>query len=266
MKKISLSSFSPSRARVFLLFSFFLLFLLFPSVRSDAQELSFVNPLAPYSVFRTWSAFSLPKGSTSISYSIERAKDPSFYRHILGLSYGVSNRAEVTLNVPYVDNLQGGSGFEDIGGAFKYRVRGEGRYMPAAALLVMGYLPTGRDALSRDGGVGGGAALSRKLGPLMAHANVFYTVSGKDSLKDEFDFLTGLEFAAAHNLQMLGEFQLRKSAFSNSVDLSELRFGYRLTSGGGVYNTLGIGFDLKNRHPEFRLMLAFGASFGRVDR
>ena len=264
MKKIAIPASSNLCMRIFF-FSFFLLFLLIPSVRSNAEELSLVEPLAPYSVFRTWSAFSLPKGSTSISYSIERSKDPSFYRHILGLSYGVSNRAEVTLNIPYVDSLEGGSGFEDIGGAFKYRVEGEGRYTPAASLLVMGYLPTGRDALSRDGGVGGGAVLSRKLGPLMAHANILYTVSGKSSLKDEFDFITGLEFAAAHNLRMLGEFQLRKSAFSNSVDLSELRFGYRLSS-GDVYNTFGVGFDLKNRHPEFRLMLAFGASFGRLSR
>ncbi len=262
MKKIAMPASFFFCIRVFF-FSFFLFFLLIPSVRSDAEELSLVVPLAPYSVFRTWSAFSLPKGSTSISYDIERSKDPSYYLHLLGLSYGISDRAEVTLNVPYIDNLQGGSGFEDIGGAFKYRLRAEGRYSPAASLLVMGYLPTGRDALSRDGGVGAGAALSRKLGPLMAHANVIYTVSGKSSLKDEFDFLAGLDFAAAHNLKMLGEFQLRKSAFSNRVDLSEIRFGYRLSS-GGVYNTLGIGFDLKNRHPEFRLMLAFGASFGRL--
>ncbi len=264
MKKIEVSS---SFVRVFF-FSFFLLllFLLVPSVRSNAEELNLVTPLAPYSVFNTWSAFSLPKGGTSISYSMERSKAPSFYRHTLGLSYGVSNRAEVTLDLPYVDNLQGeGSGFEDLGGAFKYRVADEGRYTPAASLLVMGYLPTGRDSLSRDGGVGGGAALSRKVGPFLAHANVIYTISGKSSLKDEFDFLSGLEFAASHNLNILSEFQLRKSAFSNRVDLSEVRFGYRL-SGGDLYNTLGAGFDLKNRHPEFRLIISFGASFERLAR
>ncbi|MDA8091666.1 MAG: transporter [Nitrospiraceae bacterium] len=240
---------------------------LIPAVSTNvfAEELSLVTPLAPYAVFRTWSAFSLPEGSTSISYGIERSKDPSFYRHTLGISYGWSDRAEVTLDLPYVDNLQGGSGFEDFGGAFKYRVQGEGRYTPAASVLVMGYLPTGRDILSRDGGVGGGAALSRKLGPILAHANFIYTISGKNDLKDEMDFLTGLEFAASHNLKMLGEFQLRKSAFSNKVDLSEVRFGYRYSS-GDVYNTIGAGFDLKNRHPEFRLMIAFGASFERESR
>lgn len=250
----------------FLLFLFFSFFLIFPAGRAEASgELGLVRPLAPYAVFSTFSAFSLPKGSTSVSYTLERSKDPSFYRHTLGFSYGISSRAEVTADLPYVDSIDDSSGFEDFGGAFKYRFYDAGRIRPAAAVLVFGYLPTGEDGLSRSGGGGGGLALSRALGPLMAHANFIYTVSGKSSLHDEFDFLTGLEFAATHNLRMLGEFQLRKGGVTDNVNLSEVRFGYRLSS-GDIYNTFGIGFDLKNRHPKFRIIFSIGASFGAIAR
>ncbi len=248
-------------------FAFFLLFFFFLAGRSHAadDELGLVRPLAPYSVFSTFSAFSLPKGGTSIAYTIERSKDPSFYRHTLGFSYGISSRAELTADLPYLDGIEGGSGFEDLGGAFKYRFLDTGRYRPAVAVLVFGYLPTGEGSLSRDGGGGGGLALSRPLGPLLAHANLIYTVSGKGSLHDEVDFLSGLEFAATHSLRMLGEFQLRNSAVTNTVDLSEVRFGYRLSS-GDIFNTFGIGFDLKNRHPKFRIIFSIGASFGAIAR
>lgn len=257
-KKFLLPSFA------FFLLSFF--FLLLPAPRLEAAgELGIVKPLAPYSVFNTFSAFSLPGGGTSVSLTVERSKDPSFYRHTLGFSYGISDRAELTAGLPYVDSLEGGSGFEDIGGAFKYRFYDQGRYRPAVAALFFGYLPTGRDALSRGGGAGGGLALSHKLGPLLVHANFIYTVPGKSSLTDEFDFLTGLEFAATHDVRVLGEFQLRRSAVLNKVDLSEVRFGYRF-SRGDVYNTLGVGFDLKDRHPEFRIIFSIGASFERITR
>lgn len=255
MKKTLLSS------AFFLFFSLSLL----PAAPSQASELGLVRPLAPYSVFSTFSAFSLPKGASAISLTIERSKDPSFYRHTLGFSYGISRRAELTADLPYVDSLDANSGFEDFGGAFKYRFWDQGRYRPAAAVLVFGYLPTGRDNLSRGGGGGGGMALSRKLGPFLAHANLIYTVSGKDYLKDEVDFLSGLEFAAAHNVRMLGEFQLRKSAIENKVDMAEVRFGYRLSS-GNIFNTFGIGFDLKERHPEFRIIFSIGAAFDRIAR
>lgn len=249
---------------VFAFFLFFFFFLL-PAAPSYAGELGIVRPLAPYSVFSTFSAFSLPEGASSVSLTIERSKDPSFYRHTLGLSYGISSRAELTADLPYVDSIDEGSGFEDFGGAFKYRFLDQGRYRPAVAALVFGYLPTGRDSLSRDGGAGAGMALSHKLGPFLTHANLIYTVSGKGYLTDEVDFLSGLEFAATHNVRILGEFQLRKSAVLNKVDLSEVRFGYRLSS-GNLYNTFGIGFDLKERHPEFRIIFSIGAAFERIAR
>ena len=253
----------------FLPFLFFFFLFSFPAARAGAANgpgpLGLVRPLAPYGIFSTFSAFSLPEGATSVSYTIERSKDPSFYRHTLGFSYGISSRAELTADLPYVDSIDSTSGFEDFGAAFKYRFCDVGHYRPAAAMLVFGYLPTGEGGLSRSGGGGGGLALSRPLGPLMAHANFIYTVSGKASLHDEFDFLSGLEFAATHNLRVLGEFQLRKSAVTDNVDRSEVRFGYRLSS-GDIYNTFGLGFDLKKRHPKFRIIFSIGASFGAIAR
>ncbi|MDA8169482.1 MAG: hypothetical protein M0Z59_07270 [Nitrospiraceae bacterium] len=238
---------------------FFLLLL--PRI-SQAFELSTVKPQPPFGVFSTFSTQSLRQGDVSFGINIERTQSPDFYRHTLGFAYGVTNRAEITLNLPYVDGFEGESGFEDLGAAFKYRFIDQGRYGPSAAILVTGYAPTGRDEFSRNGGVGGGLALGRKLGPLMANLNAIITKPGKSSLKNEFDLLAGLEFAATHNIRALGEFQLRKEAFSSKVDLSELRFGLRYI-GDSFYNTIGVGFNLKNGDPQFRVIFQIGAILER---
>lgn len=249
---------------------FFPVLLLFPLLfvsRAAAVELNVVKPMPPFGVFSSFSAQSLKKGDLLIGLNIERAKGPAFYRHVLGASYGLTNRFELTLNVPFMDEIDGKGGFEDIGAALKYRFLDEGKYGPSAALIAMGFVPSGRDEFSRGGGVGGGLAVSRKIGPFMGHLNGLFIKSGDSALRNEWDVIAGVDFSASHSHKMLAEFLMRKGPFSSKVDQSEVRLGYRFF-GETLSNTIGVGFDLKDRTPQYRIIFSISAYFakGRAGR
>jgi hypothetical protein len=74
------------------------------------------------------------------------------------------------------------------------------------------------------------------------------------ALDDELRLSAGIDFAAAHNFWLLGELYARSTYFSSDVDQLEARVGYRVLAGGGVYATLGAGFGLNNRAPDYRVM------------
>ena len=67
-------------------------------------------------------------------------------------------------------------------------------------------------------------------------------------------FAGGIDFSASHNVNFLAEIYGKKS-YSGSLDRLEPRFGYRMRMGENLYTTLGAGLDIKNRNPEFRLLL-----------
>ncbi len=234
---------------------------LLPSVAA-AFDLDLVRPQSPYGGFFAYSAETIPKGDFAVGYSLERSQKPDFYRQVVGGAYGLGNRADLTLDAGFVNGYHGQGGFEDIGAAFKYRLLDEGRYAPAVAAMAFGYAPTGRDTVSWGGGVGGGVALTRTLGPLTANLDAIITNPGQSGLHNEFDFLGSLGFPIAHGATILSEFQVRKEAYSGRVDLSEVRFGYRIMS-DKLYSALGLGFGLKERHPQFRLIISVGALLGK---
>jgi len=240
----------------------FTLIFLFPAIAA-ALELNTVKPLAPYGVFSAWSAQSLEKGAVSFGLSIERSKEPDFFRYTAGASYGIEEKIEFTMNFPYFNGGDGGpDGVEDLGIAAKYRFMEQGRYGPSAALLVMGYIPTGDDELTRDGAVGAGLLVSKKIGPFMAHLNGLWTTPEKDELNNEWDLIGGLSFPLYHNMEVLAEFHVRDSHFSDSIDLSEGRIGYRLFN-DTFFGTLGLGADLKNREPEYRVIFSLATVFSK---
>ena len=228
-----------------------------------AFDLDMVRPQSPYGGFFSYSADTIPKGDFTVGYSLERSQKPDFYRHVLGAAYGLGNRADLTLDIGYVNGFHGMGGFEDLGAAFKYRVLNMGRYAPAVAAMAFGYAPTGRDTVSWGGGIGGGIVLTRTIGPLTANLNAIITNPGQNGLHNELDFLGSLGFPIAHGATVLGEFQVRKEAYSGRVDLTEARFGYRIT-GDKLFTSMGLGFGLHERHPQFRLIISIGALLGKA--
>lgn len=230
--------------------------LLFPG-ESFAFDVSGLQPVAPNSIFSTFSTESLPKNKVSVEMGFEKSKDPDFYRFSLKSAYGISDSMEFNLTVPYVYNFNTTTdGMEDIAIGFKHRFYDEGKYGPSLAYLINASLNNGRDEFSTHGRYGIGLIVSKRVGPFKGHVNFFYERPGTGSLSDEITFLGGIELSAAHNFKMLGELLVQKSHFSNEYDRVEARFGYRIKTTDSIYTTLGIGTDLSRRTPEYRFLIS----------
>jgi hypothetical protein len=237
-------------------FLFFFIFLFILSANSYGVDIKGFQPLDPYGIFSTFSAESLTKGKAAISTGAELSVDPDFYRFVFKTAYGVTDNFEIGMTVPYVLGSGTPDGFEDAALGFKHRFFEEGKYGPSLAYIVTASLPSGRDQLSTNGRYGMGFIVSKRVGPINGHMNLFYFVPGSSQYKKEIDFLAGLDFAAAHNFKLLAELSCKKSSFSSKVDSIEGRIGYRIKTTDYIYTTFGVGYDFKNRSPESRVMFS----------
>ncbi|HXX58406.1 MAG TPA: hypothetical protein VEI96_10435, partial [Thermodesulfovibrionales bacterium] len=124
--------------------------------RAYGLDLAGIQPLAPYSVFSTFSAYSLEKGRTGIALGADISHHPTFYRISGQWGYGITDKVELEMTIPYAiqgENLTNTAqkpldGFEDIGIVLKYRFFDEGKYGPAIALILDGTVPSGKDEFS----------------------------------------------------------------------------------------------------------------------
>ncbi|NCO84050.1 MAG: hypothetical protein COZ31_09040 [Nitrospirae bacterium CG_4_10_14_3_um_filter_44_29] len=240
-----------------LLFFFICFFFLRYAYGFDIKGL---QPVAPYGVFSTFSADSPQKGKSAFGVGIEKSIAPDFFRYLLQYAYGVTDKVELITTAPYVDGWnEAKSGFEDIALGVKHRVIEETKYTPAVAYMVNVSAPSGEGVFSTDGRAGAGLIVSKRVGPVSGHANIFYEKAGSSKLEDEINFATGFDFSAAHDFKLLAEIYGRKSHYSAALDDLEGRFGYRFMTTDYLYTTIGIGVDLKNRSPEYRLMLSITA-------
>jgi hypothetical protein len=237
-------------------YHFFLFFLSFVVVRpADCLDVKGFQPIPPYGIFSTFSAESLERGKMGAGLTIEKSLAPDFYRFTFLFAFGVYDNLEIGMTVPYVaDWRHETDGFEDISFGIKYRFLDEGKYGPALALLIFGSPPNGKSEFSTEGNYGGGFILSKKIGPVWGHANLLYSRPGTERFNDDITFAGGIDFSASHNVNFLAEIYGKKS-YSGSLDRLEPRFGYRMRMGENLYTTLGAGLDIKNRNPEFRLLL-----------
>ncbi|MEW6675680.1 MAG: hypothetical protein AB1348_06750 [Nitrospirota bacterium] len=236
---------------------FLILMFLFLHKDSYGFEITGLQPIAPYGVFSTFSAESLSRGKAAFSAGVEMAIEPDFYRFLFETAYGITDNLEFNMTVPYIhkwmDTKDGG---EDIAFGIKHRFFDEGRYGPSIAYILNVSIPSGRDEFSTDGRFGGGLVISKRVGPLNGHANLFYEKAGTGKVHNEVSFAAGLDFATAHNFKILAELYGKKSHYSKKLDFLESRVGYRIKTTDSIYTTLGAGFDLKDRSPEYRIIFS----------
>jgi len=226
---------------------------------ADGFDIKGLQPIAPYGVFSTFSADSLQKGKFAFGISAEKSVEPDFYRYLFQYAYGITDKTEFIATIPYIDrwgNEQ--SGFEDIAIGIKHRFFDEGKYGPSIAYIINASVSSGRDEFSTDGGVGAGIVISKRVGPVSGHVDVFYEKAGSGKSKDEINFAAGFDFSAAHKFKILGEIYGRKSHYSSDIDQLEGRFGYRFMTTDYIFTTIGVGTDLKKRNPEYRILFSIG--------
>ncbi len=236
----------------------FLVFVLFLLCNNSyGFDIKGLQPVDPYGVFSSFSAQSLAKGKAAFSTGAEMSVSPDFYRFVFKSAYGITDNVELNVTIPYVLGGAGTpDGFEDASFGIKHRFFEEGKYGPSLAYILSASLPSGRDAFSTEGAYGAGLIMSKRVGPVNGHLNLFYMKPGSKRFEDEVSFLAGLDFAAANNFKILAELYCRKSYFSDKLDLMEGRIGYRIKTTDFIYTTFGAGWDFKKRSPETRVLFA----------
>ncbi len=241
--------------KIFILVTFFLLFISNHAIASF--DIKGLQPLPPYGVFSTFSAETLKQNQIGIGIGFEKSSEPSFNRGILQIAYGLHDRFEFNLTTPYVFNFKNGSsGFEDVSMGIKHRLIGESKYSPAFAYVLMVSANSGKEEFTTGGSFGAGLILTKKVGPFKGHLNFLYTKPEESGLKDQYLFNLGSELAVTHNSKVLAEVISRKNYFRNKLDLLEWRLGYRIKNADNIYTTIGAGFDIKNRTPDYRLLFS----------
>jgi hypothetical protein len=224
---------------------------------AHAFDVKGLQPLSPYGVFSTFSAESLKQNKVGFGLSVEKSYDPNFYRTIFQLAYGLHDKFEFNVTLPYVTEWENRvDGFEDVSLGVKHRVIDEGEYWPAAAYILTVSPPSGKDDFTTEGRVGGGLVVTKKVGPFKGHFNAFYSRPQKTGLKPEYAVNLGAELAVTHDSKVLAEIIGRKNYFKNKIDMLEWRLGYRIATTEYLYTTIGAGFDIKNRTPDYRLMFS----------
>ncbi|MGQ9570864.1 MAG: hypothetical protein ACUVUQ_08505 [Thermodesulfovibrionales bacterium] len=223
----------------------------------NAFDLTGLQPVAPYSVFSTFSAESMPKGKIAFSSDAEILLDPDYYRFLVKSAYGITDNLEICITIPYIhkwaDTIDG---FEDPAIGLKHRFLDEDRSGLSVAYILNASLPSGRDEFSTDGRLGAGIILTKRVGPVKGHANFFYEFPGKGSFDEELIFGAGLDFSASHNVKILAELYSKKSHYSEKFDSLEGRFGYRIKATDLLFTTLGVGFNFKDKSPDYRIMFS----------
>ncbi len=229
-----------------------------------ASDLCGIQPPSPFGVFSTMIANTPGKGKAAVAFSIEKAGSPDFYRLSTHLAQGIGKNLEFDISIPYTDNSE--SGLEDIAFGLKHMVYAGGRYGPSMAYVLSASVDSGVKGLSTGGRMGAGIALSKRVGPIFGHANAFYFRPGDPDLEDEMKLSAGMDFSAAHNLSVIGEVFGKKSHFSEELDQLEVRLGYRFLAGNDWITSLGAGFDLKEKSPEYRIMASLTLMFPRQEK
>ncbi len=220
-----------------------------------------IQPLSPYGVFSTFSAESLPKGKSGVAVGFEKSAHPDFYRFTHQFAHGITDTIEFELTVPYVLKWKDSTdGFEDIAFGLKHRFFEEKKYGPSIAYILSVSLNSGKEEFSTKGSIGGGLIVTKRVGPVTGHANLLYFKPGSSKFTEDITFAVGLDFSAAHNFKILTELYGKKS-YAGKVDRLEARFGYRILTTESLFTTIGAGFDLKNRTPEYRLLLSLSYLF-----
>ncbi len=234
-----------------------LIILIIPVTSVFAFDTEGLRPLQPYGVFSTFSAETLQQNAVGISLGQEKSSEPNFYRTTLQLAYGLHDRFEIDMTLPYIEEFENHkSGLEDANFGIKHRILNEGMFYPAIAYILTVATPSGDDRFTTEGEFGAGFLFTKKIGPFKEHLNILYEKPGNSNLHYQYDVNFGSELAITHDSTFLAELVARKDYFKNVLNLLEWRVGYRIATLQNLYTTLGAGFNVERRSPDYRLLFS----------
>lgn len=215
-----------------------------------------LQPLTPYGIFSTFSAEGLEKGRTGIAIALKKSTEPDFYRFTSIFAHSVTDNTEIEMTINCITQSQSSvDGLEDISLGIKHKFFKEGKYGPSVAYLLNVSIPSRKDALNTDKTLGGGIIVSKKLGPVMGHANLFYALPVTNKFKDEITLAVGIDFSASHSFKILGEIYGKKN-YSGKLNIFEARLGYRFLTSDNMFTTFGLGFDIDKKNREYKMLLS----------
>ncbi len=229
---------------------------------ASAVDIAGVQPTSPYGIFSTIMTNSPAQGHSAVSFGLETTIKPGYTRFVTGLATGITDTMEAGLTIPYISR-QGG-GLEDITLSFKHRVLEETDYTPSVAYLLDAALDSGVEDSTTDGALGAGLLLSKRAGPLRGHVNLLYSKPFQPGLRGDVRFAAGVDFSASNSSKLLAEYVMSKGYDSPNFIQEGARFGYRFIYDEGVFTTVGIGMDIGQRVPNYRVIASLSVLFPRV--
>jgi peptidoglycan-associated lipoprotein len=198
----------------------------------------------------------------------------------LALGYGITDRIQIGLQVPYtwyeadkagVD----GSGIDDINFGASYRLLDEGAIWPGVAVYGYASAPTAeREEFlgTNEWGFGTGFAFSKTLvGNLVGFATVGYIYNGRGAIDvdDQFTSGLGVEYAINKHVSVVAEgianTNWRSGADKHSDWIAALHGGFRFRFGPGFLLSVAGRKGLTNDAPDWGAfaLLTYEHSFAR---
>lgn len=187
---------------------------------------------------------------------IELVREPDIERVTLRAAYGISRSTDASLSAS-ARRSAAADGAEDVGIGIRHRFSEEGKFGPSAAFLLAASLPAGSESRGTGSGTIETEAMlitSKRIGPFTGHLNLGYNVFLSGKHENEIIYGGALDFSAARRIVLLAEIHGRKA---QGEDILEATIGYRNFLTESVSNTIGIGWGLGSREPEYRITVLF---------
>lgn len=215
-----------------------------------------LHPVQDAGVFSVFTTKTVAESAFVIEPGIELVREPDVERIKLNVAYGISRSTDAMLTAS-ARRSPVGDGTEDVGIGIRHRFSEEGKFGPSAAFLLAASMPTG----SESRGTGSGSIeteamliTSKRVGPFTGHLNLGYNAILSGKSRNEFIYGGALDFSAAKRIVLLAEIHGRSAQGDDTLEAS---LGYRNYLSDSISNTIGIGWGLGNREPEYRITVLF---------
>jgi len=211
----------------------------------------------------TEDAETIAKGSTKIEMAFDYAREDNGdkeYFPFLQVAYGLADRLEIALGMPYIflDPKEGGKvdGIGDLYAYLKFRVWGEGDLYPALALKPIVKIPIADEKKGLGSGktdFGLAAAFSKSFRRLNLNFDATYIAFGEKNVIDQLALGLSGELEVAKGFNLVSEIRCRNNFNSNRKDDPvALLAGFQVDALGAVFDA-GVAFGLNTAAPDYFL-------------